>query len=383
MATIRERRPGVWEVRAFTGRDERGRPTQVSRTVRGTKKDAQRVAGEMTVRPPGRGAGLTVADALRQWADLNDATWAPTTQRDHRGRMEMILQDRIAVSSVARLTVADVERWHARLRKAGVGEAAIRNRNVVLRAALAQAVRWGWVTTNVAAAARLRSPKAPPRSGMNAAEVRQVLEAAAAIGPEVALALRLAAVAGARRSEIAALRWGGVVGDQITIDSAICTIRHGAPGSPSVPTLIDAATKTANRRTVTLDPDTAAMIEAQRAERGLGGPWMFALGERPANPDQIGAWWSRARKAAGIDPKWRLHDLRHWSATVAIGHGHDVRTVANRLGHSDASMTLRVYAHAIRAADEAVARTLGHMLESAETRRGTTFPPPFDSTGTL
>jgi len=30
---------------------------------------------------------------------------------------------------------------------------------------------------------------------------------------------------------------------------------------------------------------------------------------------------------SGIDPKWRLHDLRHWSATVAIGQGHDVRTV--------------------------------------------------------
>jgi hypothetical protein len=32
--------------RFFAGWDERGRPTQVSRTVRGTKKDAQRVAAE-------------------------------------------------------------------------------------------------------------------------------------------------------------------------------------------------------------------------------------------------------------------------------------------------------------------------------------------------
>ena len=28
---MREKRPGVWEVRALTGRDERGRPTKVSR----------------------------------------------------------------------------------------------------------------------------------------------------------------------------------------------------------------------------------------------------------------------------------------------------------------------------------------------------------------
>ena len=47
--------------------------------------------------------------------------------------------------------------------------------------------------------------------------------------------------------------------------------------------------------------------------------------------DRIGWWWKRARTLAGVNNAWRLHDLRHWSATVAIGQGHDVRTVAGRL----------------------------------------------------
>ena len=47
MATIREKRPGVWEVRVFTGSDARGRPTQMSRTVRGGKRDAQRLAAQL------------------------------------------------------------------------------------------------------------------------------------------------------------------------------------------------------------------------------------------------------------------------------------------------------------------------------------------------
>ena len=81
MATVRERKPGVWEVRAFTGRDERGRPTQVSRTVRGTKKDAQRVAAELTVRPVTRAASATVAELLAQWVEQNEATWAASTRR--------------------------------------------------------------------------------------------------------------------------------------------------------------------------------------------------------------------------------------------------------------------------------------------------------------
>ena len=41
MATICQRKPGVWEVRVFVGNDEHGRPKQVSRTVRGTKRSEQ------------------------------------------------------------------------------------------------------------------------------------------------------------------------------------------------------------------------------------------------------------------------------------------------------------------------------------------------------
>lgn len=50
MATIREKRPGVWEVRVFTGSDARGRPTQMSRTVHGGKRDAQRLAAQLEAR---------------------------------------------------------------------------------------------------------------------------------------------------------------------------------------------------------------------------------------------------------------------------------------------------------------------------------------------
>jgi hypothetical protein len=39
----------VWEVRVFIGRDPRGKPIQVSRTVRGTKRAAQKVAASLTV----------------------------------------------------------------------------------------------------------------------------------------------------------------------------------------------------------------------------------------------------------------------------------------------------------------------------------------------
>jgi integrase len=366
MATVRERKPGVWEVRAFTGRDDRGRPTQVSRTVRGTKKDALRVAAELTVRPVTRAASATVAELLAQWVEQNEATWAASTRRDNPGRAAAILTDPLAKMPVSRVTVADIERWHARMRRAGVGEVAIKNRHTVLRAAFTQAVRWGWLTSNPVATARLSHTKQIPRSSMSADEVRRVLEAAAGFDPAAALALRIAAVAGARRAELAALQWSDLAGDRLTIDSAIETQRHGRRGDPMAPTLRDAPTKTGNRRVLVLDAGTVEAIETLRHEREHLGPWMLSHTDQPVNPDRIGAWWRRARRSAGIDPAWRLHDLRHWSATVAITSGHDVRTVAGRLGHANPAMTLRVYAHAVEAADEAVALTIGRMLEPGD-----------------
>jgi integrase len=59
-----------------------------------------------------------------------------------------------------------------------------------------------------------------------------------------------------------------------------------------------------------------------------------------------------------------LHDLRHWTATTALGKGFDLATVAGRLGHADPSTTLRVYSHALADRDAELATTLGEVLRS-------------------
>jgi integrase len=245
------------------------------------------------------------------------------------------------------------------MRRAGMRDAGVKNQHGVLRAALSQAVRWGWASTNVASMARLRSTKSQRRTVMTLDEVRAVMAAAESIDPAAALMLRIAAVSGARRAELAALQWTDLRDEMLTIDSAI----EFASSGDGTREFRDAATKTANTRTVTLDADTVAAIEALRHEREPYGPWMFGLGPELVSPDRIGWWWKRTRRLAGVDEKWRLHDLRHWSATVAIGQGHDVRTVAGRLGHANPAMTLRVYAHAFAAADQAVAAALGDLLK--------------------
>jgi len=362
----------VWEVRAFTGRDAQARPTQVSRTVRGTKRDANRVAAELTVRRSSGAAKLPMAELLDLWTEQNEPAWAVSTTQNQKSRVAMVKTDPIAKIRLVRLTAVDVDRWHARLARAGVGEGSIRNQHQTLRAAVTQAVRWGWVTTNVVAVAQLGRRKQAPRGAMGEDEVRRTLLGVSElvdefeVEPAAAVALRLAAVTGARRSELAALRWDDLEGDRLAIDSSMAIIRHGKQGSPQSPTLRDDPTKTANRRTVTLDQTTVGQLEDLKDLQGSYGPWILSVGERPVNPERIAAWWRRARDRAGVDKRWRLHDLRHWSATTSIARGHDIRTVANRLGHANPAMTLRVYAHAVESADGPVADMLGEVLDNGE-----------------
>ena len=95
-----------------------------------------------------------------------------------------------------------------RLRKAGVGEWSIRNQLQALRAALNQAVRWGWTASNPAAYASAgKMARRAPRGVMSDDDVHAALAAAEQVHEMAPAALRLAAVTGARRSELAAMRW--------------------------------------------------------------------------------------------------------------------------------------------------------------------------------
>ena len=99
----------------FAGKDEKGRPVQVSRSVRGPRKDAQRVAAEMTLRPSTVAARrLSVAEMLDLWAETEGPTWAPSTERDQLSRIRLVKLDLIASLHLSRLSAVEVGQWSGR-----------------------------------------------------------------------------------------------------------------------------------------------------------------------------------------------------------------------------------------------------------------------------
>jgi integrase len=64
----------------------------------------------------------------------------------------------------------------------------------------------------------------------------------------------------------------------------------------------------------------------------------------PVSRSLFGTRWRAAAARAGA-PGLRFHDLRHWHTSLCIRAGMSVLAVADRLGHSSATITLDVYGH--------------------------------------
>jgi hypothetical protein len=98
---------------------------QLSKTVRGTKRDAQRLAAQLTLRPSPTAGRRTVAELLDDYVKHKTPLWAIQTQHGNEGRAKSIKRDAIATMSVARVSVPDVDALVLRMRQAKVGAGAL------------------------------------------------------------------------------------------------------------------------------------------------------------------------------------------------------------------------------------------------------------------
>jgi integrase len=64
------------------------------------------------------------------------------------------------------------------------------------------------------------------------------------------------------------------------------------------------------------------------------------------DPTNVTHRFGRLLASAGL-PKFRLHDLRHTAATLALQQGVNPKVVQEMLGHSSISLTLGTYSHVV------------------------------------
>lgn len=354
---LKKVRDGVWRVDIEVGRDPvTKRRRRVSRTVYGTREEAEVVAARLRVakfedrvqtgKTSARSIGALM-DQYRTALESGTIEVAPSTVVTSRSAMRTMastqLPDGRTFGSIrlSKLTWKDIEEMYGALRSGGRSADWIRRCATVLTQALELGRKRGLIDSNPAKDAqrpcsRRRKPHAP-----SADEIVEVLERADRVDPEVADAVRVLASTGMRRGELLALRWSDVdmASAEITVEAALV---DGGPGIG----IVRKATKTSDWRDVPLTTAALAALQRQRhrTEEALARShgddgYVFCSSGSPAvplRPDTFSDRWLAARGQSEMT----IQHVRHFAATAMLDAGESYRTVADILGNSESTLRL-------------------------------------------
>ncbi|MGH9166060.1 MAG: tyrosine-type recombinase/integrase, partial [Acidimicrobiales bacterium] len=393
---LRERSKGTWELRVYVGRDPVTRRDRYrTKTFKGGRRAAeQALASLVTQAGTGVSSEETFGALVERWFTIASVSkdWSPKTIVETRRIIDTKLGPLVPMP-LDKLRTSMLDTFYATLRTRGgrcghvppqqhqgqlcekggpLAAATVRRTHVVVHAALEQAVAWEWLLYNPAAKAspgRIDQPEIVPA---DVTQVLALLDAAERDYPDLAVFLVIAAVTGARRGELCALRWTDLAVEAGTV--TFCRVISMGPDGP----VERRKPKTrSSLRTISLDATTMAVLDSHRtrcAERALacGVPlpndaYLFSGrvdGSQPWRPDSTSRKFSQLRESIGLDRGLHLHSLRHFVVTTLLGAGVALPQVAGRVGHGGGGhTTLSVYSHFQQARDRDVADLLARILK--------------------
>ena len=372
--TVRERKPGYWEVRVPV-RAADGRPSQVSRYVTGTRKDAEKLRRKLldeVDKGHHRQRKKTVGDLFERWFDLVSPDRSPRTVMRYRSNMDRHILPALGKLPLERLGPAEIDEFYIAMRKGSKDRKPLKASSVdavhqVIHTALDYGVEVGWLVANPADRAHPPQVRSRPIDPPSWPDVGKLVNVAMEMGQEdMAVVIFMAAATGMRRGELSGLRWEHLTGSEVNVWQAVI---DDAPGS----TLVK-ETKHKRYRTIAIAPEVLPILEAHRLrmeERAARAEVKlakraFVFSDRlncgmPVSPGTMTDRFLRIRTKAGL-PDVRLHDLRHLQASFLFAEGYDAVEIGARLGHAGGALALNLYGHFSPARDRIAAASLGSVL---------------------
>ena len=174
--------------------------------------------------------------------------------------------------------------------------------------------------------------------------------------------IHLLADTGIRRGEACGLQW-----QDIDFSSGLVHIRRNLQYTPAAG-VYETSPKNGKSRSVDIGMNVTAMLRQLRAEQAQSclSKWVFSQSgsAEPMHPQSPTRYFTKFGKKYGIE-NFHPHLLRHTSASIAITNGADIVSTSARLGHSDTSVTLRMYAHANQESIRRAGQTVRDALKNA------------------
>lgn len=252
----------------------------------------------------------------------------------------------------------------------------------ILSTMLSDAVRWGMLKENPCS--KVQPPKVIQKDMecLDEDGVAQLIECLQQEPIKTQAMIMTSLVTGCRRGELAALQWPAV-----DLDNKTIYIRQSIAYTPEKGMVIKKPKTLASTRKIAI-PDTAVTVLKQykvwQMERRLkvGEQWLKTQREQcekdgvdsidPSwvfttwdgygiHPDTMTSTFKKFLNHHGL-PDIRLHDLRHTACTMLLHAGLNVRAVASRMGHANPNVTLSVYAHALKSADQQAANLIESVI---------------------
>lgn len=363
---VRQRSPGSWTVQVSAGFDDAGKRVRITRTVRGTERDAERALTKL-LREVDQGTAPTTGKTTvtryltETWLPHAATRVRPTTLARYEQLVRVHVLPRIGRVKVSSLRPSHIQGVLDAMMAAGAAPASVLQCHRVLSAALRQAVRWQVLAVNPCDAVRPPRPERNQLRVPSSDEVRRILEVAR--GSVYEVPLLLAATTGMRRGEVLGLRWP-VVDLDSGVARVVATLQKPRGRAASF-----VAPKTdRSRRTISLPPFVTERLRRHRREQTerrllLGAAWRDLElvcdrgdGEH-LDPDGFSHAFERFVERTGLPPM-RLHDLRHAHATTLLVAGVHPKIVSEALGHASVAFTMDTYQHVLPTMGEQVAAAI-------------------------
>jgi integrase len=285
-----------------------------------------------------------------QWWDLNTAHLAPATVTDYLWRLDNHLFPWFGEMPLDQITTRDIDEYKvAKLRDGALVARSINMTLILLCSILDDAIEQEWIATNPARGRRRRLPTGPPKRTLleSAEQIQALLDAAEQLDrqatPQGRHVQRRAIIAtllfsGLRIGELCQLAWGDV-----DLDGGWLHVRRSKTPAGIRQIRIRPALEAELRRA--RDKASGTNPESPVFPTSTGfHPHQANIRDRVLKPAAALARTEVASFPEGITP----HSLRRTFASLlfAIGEPHPV--VMLEMGHTSPSMTLGVYAKAMR-----------------------------------
>lgn len=389
--SIEKRGKNSYRLVCTSGYDLQGRPIKHTKTIHGTKKDAEIELAKFVADVQNGmvidGKSLKFSEFTEIWKrEYGSKELAPSTYKRYCSLLDSRILPYLGHFYINKIKPTDIMQFYDLLSRdtqlvrlkgnngaktlKPLSEKTILEHHRLIRAMLHKAVYWQLLVSNPAE--RVQPPKArkPKRKYYDDEQCKVLLSNLNNLDEDhikYKVAIILTVFTGVRLGELMGLEW-----NDIDFKTGIVSINRSSQYLADKGVFTKTPKTESSIREVAIPDFVVSLLEEYKlwyekqksiyAELWTNSNRLFVQADgKPMHPSTISKWFVRYVAQIGL-PVINFHGLRHTNATLLISQNIDVAVVAARLGHAQITTTFNFYVHPIISHNRQAGSVLENLL---------------------